>query len=201
MSIEEFIVKFEHIIAPDIILCLEKEKVDISGTVKISIDNMLKEFTRGLGLKSIFDSIIEKHADSEGYHLNIRNIANADISVKEHNLYVSANYRPSKEWWAKPVAIVVLGKLLGDFACKVERCGIEPGFRGEIKKAMQQLRKNNSAILDLRNLFENQVFSTKCYEVKINNFIFEKVNTGSEDGKFVINLSGKADIDKKQLKN
>ncbi len=201
MDKEEFIVKFEHIIAPNIVLCLENESVEVSGTVKISIDNMLVEFTKGLGLKSIFDSIIEKYADSEGYHLNIKNIANADICIKGHNLHVSAIYRASKEWWAKPVAIIVLGKLLGDFAQKVESCGIEPGFRGEIKRAMQQLRKRNSAILDLRNLFEKQKFFTNNYEVNIENFVFENVKTASEDGRFVITILGRANMEKRFIKN
>lgn len=199
MDIEEFTVKFEHIIAPNIVLTLEDNKVKVSGTVKIAIDSMLKEFTHGLGLKSIFDHIVEKYADDEGYHLNIRNIANADICVKSHNLHVSANYKGSKEWWAKPVAILVLSKLLNDFAWKVENCGIEPGFREEIRKAMQQLRKSNYAILDLRNLFEKQKFCTKSYEIFIHDFIFEKVNTYSENGTFVIKINGNSDMDHRKL--
>lgn len=196
---EKFSVKFEHVIAPDINLSLDKEKVIISGSVKISIDNMLKEFTSGLGIKSVFDNIVKKYADSQGYHLKVKNIADADIWLKSHNLHVAASYRITKEWWAKPVAIIVLGKLLNDFAHKVESCGIKPGFKDEIKKAMQQLKKNNSAILDLRQLFENQKFNTESYEVHIENFKFEKVITDSEDGKFIIKLEGKADM-KKSIK-
>lgn len=196
MDNENFIVRFEHIIAPNINLTIQENKVIVSGTVKISIDSMLKEFTNGLGLKSIFDHIVEKFVDEKGYHLIIKNIANADIYVKNNNLHVSAKYISSKEWWAKPVAVLVLGKLLNDFASKIENSGIEPGFRDEIKKAMQQLRKSNYAILDLNNLFENQVFYINNFKFNIYNFNFEKIQTYSEDGVFVIKIEGLSDIKK-----
>jgi len=193
---EDFTVKFEHVIAPNIVLKIIEDKVLVSGTVKIAIDTMLKEFTRGLGLKSIFDHLVEKYADQDGYHLTIKNIANADIFVKNNKLHVSAKYMMSKEWWAKPVAILVLGKLLNDFAYKVENSGIEPGFRDEIKKAMQQLRKSNYAILDLNKLFEEQKYYTKSFKVDIYNFNFEKIDTYSENGVFVIKILGYSDMKK-----
>ncbi|MFN8575623.1 MAG: hypothetical protein U0354_02075 [Candidatus Sericytochromatia bacterium] len=194
MDNENFIVRFDHIIAPNINLNIQENKVIVLGTVKISIDSMLKEFTKGLGLKSVFDHIVEKFVDEKGYHLIIKNIANADIFVKDNKLYVSATYMSSKEWWAKPVAVLVLGKLLNDFAWKIENTGIEPGFRDEIRKAMQQLRKNNYAILDLNNLFENQFFYINNFKFNIYNFKFEKIQTYSEDGVFVIRVEGLSDI-------
>src|SRR5690606_4134243 len=107
-------------------------------------------------------------------------------------LHVTSEYRPSKEWWAKPVAVIVLGKLLGDFAAKVEDCGITPGFRQEIKNCMQQLRKKNSASLDLRKLFEEQTFYTGSYKVFINDFSFQEVFTSADNGNFLINFNGRS---------
>ncbi len=188
---EDFLVKFNHVISPVITLVLESEElVRVNGTVKIAIDKMLSDFTNGLGLKMVFDQLIKKDVSPEGYFLDIKSIAKASISVHDNKLKVSAEYGPSKEWWAKPIALVVLGKLLGDFAAKIEDCGISPGFREEIKKSMQQLRKNNSATLDLRNLFEKQTFYTQNFKVFIKNFRFISVNTSSENGHFVIKFCG-----------
>lgn len=194
MNTNEFIVNFDHIIAPDITFNIVDDKVSISGTVKISIDSMLQEFTKGLGLKSVFNHLIEKYVDDKGYHLIIKNIANANIFVQNGKLNVVADYMAGKEWWAKPVAVLVLGKLLNDFAWKIEKCGIEPGFRDEIKDAMQQLRKKNSAILNLNNLFENQTFNTLKHNVRLFNFNFENIRTYSENEVFVINITGYSDL-------
>jgi hypothetical protein len=87
-------------------------------------------------------------------------------------------------------SLVVLGKLLGDFATNVENCGISPGFRNDIKQAMQQLRKNNSAILELKNLFQNQTFYTENFKIYLESFEFINVKTLSENGNFIIDFSG-----------
>lgn len=197
---EKFLVKFNHIISPDIVLTLEdSETMKINGKVKIAIDKMLGDFTMGLGLKSVVDKIVQKTVSSKGYFLYIRGIADASLSVENNKLLVRADYLPGKEWWAKPVALVVLGKLLGDFASNVENCGIYPGFRNEIKKGMQQLRKKNNAILDLRKLFIEQTFYTSSSKIFLETFSFNSVNTFSEDGNFIINFSGNSRV-KRQAK-
>lgn len=199
MHNKNFIVKFEHIIAPNITFTLNEDTATVLGTVKISIDSMLHEFTKGLGLKSVFEHLIEKYVDDKGYHLIIKNIANADIFVQEGNLHVIANYVAGKEWWAKPVAILVLGKLLNDFAFNIEKCGIDPGFRSEIKNAMQQLRKNNNAILNLNNLFEGQSFYTENSKINLYSFKFEVIKTYSENGIFVIDIIGTSSFKKSYM--
>ncbi|MBC7474129.1 MAG: hypothetical protein H7263_07530 [Candidatus Sericytochromatia bacterium] len=192
MSKESFKVHFNHVISPDILLNIFENHAEINGTVRIAIDKMLNEFIGNLGLKTVFDKLINKSVDESGYYLDIKEIAVATISIKDSNLHVLAEYRASKEWWAKPIAIIVLGKLLGDFATKVENCGIVPGFRLEIKNAMQQLRKNNHAVLNLRNLFERQTFFTGFSKVSLYDFDFTSVDTFSVDEDFVIKFDGKS---------
>ena len=192
-KVETFSVYFEHLISPHITLSLhDNNKVFIEGTVKISVNQMIKNFTSGLGLKNLVDKIIDTKVDNVGYSLSIKDIANACISIKKNKLHVMAEYKPSKEWWAKPVAIIALGKILNDFAINIENSGINPGFRTNIKDSMQQLRKNNFATLDLKHLFENQVFFTENYKVFIKKFDFNKVTTYSEDDRFVISFSGES---------
>jgi hypothetical protein len=190
---EQFLVKFNHLISPEILLSTENPgSVKVKGTVKIAIDKMLDDFTRGLGLKTVIDKLVKKTAGPEGYFLDIKGIARASLSVRQGVLLVMAEYGPAKEWWAKPIALVVLGKLLGDFATNVENCGISPGFRNDIKQAMQQLRKNNLAVLELKNLFQSQTYYTENNKVSLISFEFNSVKTLSENGDFVIDFAGRS---------
>lgn len=196
---EKFRVKFDNLIQPDITFDIDEKTTTVSGSVKVAIDKMLNDFTGGLGLKSVVDKLIERKTDDSGCLLDIKGIAVAYIFVKNAKLHVKAEYRASKEWWAKPVALVVLGKLLNDFAAKIDNCGIYPGFRLDIKGAMQQLRKENYAILNLKNLFDEQTFCTEYSKVTLTDFKFVSVNTSSENGNFVIDFLGTANIKKEAV--
>jgi hypothetical protein len=189
---EHFYVFFEHLISPEILLYQESEdSFIVEGKVKISVDQMIHNFTSGLGLKNLFDKIVQTNSTDKGYFLTIKDIADAGITIRDYKLYVNADYKPSKEWWAKPVALVALSKILNDFAGNVEKSGILPGFRNSVKDSMQQLRKGNFASLALKDLFEKQYFYTKNLKVFINKFNFESVKTSSENGRFVISFKGK----------
>jgi len=190
---EYFRIRFEHPISPDVLLIIkDTENVKVAGQVKIDLDSMLNTFAGGLGLKLIFDQLVKKSVTSEGYFLDIKGIAIASIFIKDGKLFVKAEYKASKEWWAKPIALAVLDKLLLDFAIKLEKCGVISGFRDDIKIAMQELRKNNSASLNLKNLFENQTFDKKSLKIYIKKFNFSSVKTYSENGYFKINFLGNA---------
>jgi len=190
---EYFRIKFEHPISPDVLLIIkDSENIKVAGQVKIDLDTMLNSFAGGLGLKLIFEQLIKKSVNDDGYFLDIKGIALASISIKDEKLCVKAEYRASKEWWAKPIALAVLDKLLLDFAIKLEKCGVVSGFRSDIKIAMQDLRKSNSANLNLKNLFLNQTFINKSLKIIINDFNFSSVKTYSEESFFKINFLGNA---------
>lgn len=191
---EHFFVSFEHLISPEIILYQDKDFENVfivHGKVKVSVEQMIHNFTSGLGLKNLFEKIVKTNSSEKGYFLSISEIADAGITVRDYKLYVNAEYKPSKEWWAKPIALVALSKILNDFAGNIEKSGILPGFRDSIKDSLQQLRKTNFASLALKDLFEEQYFYTKNLKVFIKEFTFEKVKTSSENGKFIIDFSGK----------
>ncbi len=191
-----FRVKFNHIISPNVSFDIKNSsEIDINGNVKIDIDNLLGNFSSGLGLKNIFSKVIEKKVTKEGYFMFIKDIANASITLNnKYQLIVSAEYRPSKEWWAKPIALTVLSKFLNDFSSKLINSGVTPGFETDIKKALQDLRKHNKAILELKNLFEKQNFSINNKYYLVENFSFKKVETYSEDSIFVINFIGNSNF-------
>ncbi|MEK7435130.1 MAG: hypothetical protein AABZ74_18510 [Cyanobacteriota bacterium] len=191
-----FRVKFNHIISPNVSFDIKNSsEIDISGNVKIDIENLLGNFSSGLGLKNIFSKVIEKKVTKEGYFMFIKDIANASITLNnKYQLIVSADYRPSKEWWAKPIALTVLSKFLNDFSYKLINSGVTPGFETDIKKALQDLRKYNKATLELKNLFEKQNFSINNKYYLVENFSFKKVETYSENSIFVINFIGNSNF-------
>jgi hypothetical protein len=103
---EQLLVSFNHVITPKILLQVENpETVNVKGTVKIAIDKMLDDFTRGLGLKAVVNKLIKKTVSQEGYFLDIRGIARASIGIKNGKLHVMAEYGPAREWWAKPILL------------------------------------------------------------------------------------------------
>jgi hypothetical protein len=195
ISKDIFRVNFNHIIEPNIEIKLnENNTADIKGKIYIEIDNMISNLIDSLSIKSIFDKIISKEVTSNFYLLNIRGIAKASISVKDNKLFVKAEYLPGKEWWVKPVALLVLSTILYDFAIKVEKSGIEPGFRNEIKKSLQSLRKTNSSQIDLRNLFINQKYKHFYKKITLKDYLFKKVFTYNDKNLFVIDFEGISNI-------
>lgn len=186
-----FNVKFNHIISPSVFFELDSDdSVDIKGTVKVDIDNLLSTFTSSLGIKNLFSRIIEKKVTSEGYFIDIKGIAKASLFIKNDNLIIKAEYSPSKEWWAKPVALTVLSRFLDDFKYKLVSAGVTPGFGESIKKALQNLKKHNLAELELKKLFDKQNFCLGEKMFFIENFEFSTLKAFSENESFVIGFEG-----------
>jgi hypothetical protein len=88
MNLEEnFKIKFNHLIEPDIEIKLNDNNIaEIKGKISIEIDKMISNLIKSLGIKSIFDKIISKEVNSEGYFLHIKGIANSNIFVKDNKL-------------------------------------------------------------------------------------------------------------------
>jgi hypothetical protein len=186
-----FKVNFNHIISPCVFFELEEDSnVKIKGTVSVDIDNLLSNFTASLGLKNLFSRVVEKKVTSEGYFIDIKGIANASLFIKDDNLIIKAEYSPAKEWWAKPVALTVLSRFLDDFKYKLVSAGVTPGFGESIKKALQSLKKINSAELELKKLFDKQNFYLEDKLFFIENFEFTTLEAFSENESFVISFEG-----------
>jgi len=148
---ENFKIKFSQAISPDIFFQLKTEKtMEVSGKVTIDLDLMLGDFVSGLGLKSLLSQLVKKNITPNLYLIDIKGIAEASIKLENESLQVKADYRPAKEWWAKPVALIVLAKLLNDFAGKIENSGLQPGFRQEVNNCLQQLRKKKSGSIRIK---------------------------------------------------
>jgi len=190
-----FKIKFNHLIEPDIEIQLVNDLLaNIQGKISIEIDKMISSLIESLGIKSIFDKVISKEVNEQGYFLYIRGIAKASISVKNNKLFVKAEYLPGREWWVKPIALIVLSKILEDFAIKIEKAGIEPGFRNEIKKSLQSLRKNNSAELNLNSLFVNQKYRHLYKTITLKDYSFKNISTYNNKNIFIIDFQGVSNV-------